>query len=215
MAMAPERRIVHPDTAHGTTWFIGPDYHPSMHPIARQFDWFMKTEKHVHFASTGNTVPDIKGTDTQVTYLHDPQAKAGHYYYLSPMLVTPYGISFDKAEQDATRVMYKTVAGFHPVLVTEVGIYWLDGTSGGIHFGVELPAQGELSNKPKVAFSIGEKNQDTFTKQVGTIGEQPVAMSIRFNRDLLGSVSLLKRFLEAPYSLTESRKSISPRFIVQ
>lgn len=212
--MAFERRVVYPDTANRSTWFIGPDYHSSSHPIARQFDRYMKTERHIEFASTGSTLPDITGRDTQVSYLHDPQAKAGQYYYLSPMLVTPRGIVLEQVEQDATRVMYKTFAGFHPVLVTEVGIYWLDGTSGGVHFGVELPAEEQLSSTPNVLFSKGEKSQDTFTKQVGVIGEHPVSMSIRFNRDLLGSVPLLKRFLEAPYSLSESRNGISPRFIV-
>lgn len=212
--MAPERRIVHPDTANGATWFIGPDYHPSTHPIARQFDRFMKTEKHIHFTSTGSTVPDIKGTDTKITYLHDPLAKAGHYYYLSPMLVTSPGISLDQVEQDTTRVMYKTFAGFHPVLVTGVGIYWLDGTSGGVHCAVELPPEGATTSRPKVVFSKGIKGDNSFLKKIGLIGSHTASIAIQFNPDYFASTTMLRRFLEAPYSLSESRNGISPRFIV-
>lgn len=208
----PERRIVHPDTANGAMWFVGPDTHPSRHPIARQFDRFMKTERPIQFQS--RISPEIIGEDTSVTYLYDSQEPAGHYYYLSMVYAPQLGAQLEKVEFDAAHVMYKTFSRFHPVLVTGAGIYWIDGISGGVHFGVELPREDSRSTQPNVVFSKGIKEDNSFTKRIGTVGDYRVDMSITFNPDILSSTHALQRFLNAPYNFTESRKAISPRFIV-
>lgn len=208
----PERRIIHPDTANGSTWFIGSDTHPSHHPIAQQFDRFMKTEKSTRFQS--RFYPEVVASDTSISYFYDSQEPAGHYYYLAMLYAPQLGIQFDKTEFDAAHVMYKTFSNFHPVLVTGTGIYWIDGISGGVHFGAELPRQDKQSKKPTVMFSKGIKDDNTFSKRIGTVGDYRVDMSITFNRDILSSTQALQRFLDAPYHFTNSRKAISPRFIV-
>lgn len=202
----------HPDTAVPQLWFRGPDTHPSRPLLARPFDVLQKKEDLFPIAPhplyMGTDFP--RGIDHVVTYTRkggkDPQY--GQYYYLAHTIQVDEGVHLDERDLFALGVNYASWSAMHPILVTDHGIYWINGDTGGTHMCVEIPF--DAMSPPIITHdtSHGAYGPRTHTLSCGSYNGKLYNLEMTVAPQLIANSAPLALFASKPYSFSASRNGV-------